>query len=301
MSSSSNMYPSTDPSPSYDPSFDPTLLRRGRRSRPMSWHPAGHTTPNYMPPSTTASMNLSAMALPQQMNDDPLFYTDDMILPSTSYSLSGLPLSDEPLSTMAPFLPMDDGSQVEPSAWDGSVPDLSTTSHLSDAWSFDMMSMNNNMPSLDATSGYDSVPSSGEVTGPPTPDLLPMQPFEPETQEDEDELVGMGLYNQPESFNGSVLGKGLKLEETFTPSSPNNTKDGEDDDEEANNDQSVQRTPEQPQYYEPLKNPVKPDMNLLSQSFLFDDDSSFDQHIITDTQPFFSLEQSCMNYGYGWI
>lgn len=241
------------------------------------------------------------MALPPSMNDESLFYTDDMILPSTSYSLSGLPLSDEPLPLQS-FLPMDDGSQVDSTAWDGSMPDLSTTSHpLTDVWSFDMMSMNNNMPSLEATSGYESVPSSGEVTGPPTPDLLPMQP-EPETQDDEDELVGMGLYNQPESFHDGVLGKGLKLEETFTPSSPNENKDGEDDEQEQNDDQPAQRSPQHhPHHYEPVKQPAKPAMELLSQSFLFDDDSSFDQHIITDTQPFFPLDQSCMNYGYGWI
>lgn len=208
---------------------------------------------------------------------------------------------------------MHDTSQVEvesTAAWDGGLPDLATISQpLSDGWPFDMMPLNDNIPSMDGT-GHDSVPSSGIITGPSTPDLLPFQAPEAqsepdlslETSDSEDELVGMGLYNQPESFPGSgqgMLGRGLKLEETFTPSSDDDDKETEDVEEDDND-----CTKQEPQGSDPIRQPAKPPMSMLSQSLLFDDDDSFDQHSVADSQLLFnlpSLNAPCMNYGYGWI
>lgn len=298
-------------------------IRRGRRSRPMSWHPA-NSTPQYVPQpstaSTTASMNLSALALPPSLND-PSLYSGHSNIPTTSYHMPGLPISEgfpslsglqDPLS----FLPLDD-SQINSTAWDSNnikPPDyFSTTSQpLSDNWAFDMMAMNNNMPSMDAGdatgSTYDSIPSSGGVTGPSTPDLFPIHPTQDQSEiesldstNDDVELVGMGLYSQPESSqtsNQGVLGKGLKLEETFTPSTDKEDKDTGDDDE--SNDSQTGQSPtsrQEPQFFEPIKQATEP-MDLLSQSFLFDDDS-IDQHAI-DAQ-LFNLSQPYTSYGYGWI
>lgn len=292
-----------------------TIRQNHRRSRPMSWHPAGQSSTQYIPPSSTAStaasINMSALALPPSLND-PSLYGDDTTMLPPSYPLpsSDLPISDDSFPSLSgmqdplSFLPMGQ------TAWDAPVPDLCTTPQpLSDGWTLDMLSMNNDIPSVPARSYYESVPSSGDMTGPSTPDLLPIQPhdgYEPESTWDtkgENELVGMGLYNQPESFQGptsGVLGKGLKLEETFTPSPDDDNKDveEEDDDDDASNDEQADADPE-PQESEPIK-PVKPSMNLLSQSFLFDDDS-LDQHAVPDAQQLFSLNQPCMNYGYGWI
>lgn len=236
--------------------------------------------------------------------------------------MSGLPISEgfpslsglqDPLS----FLPLDD-SQINSTAWDTSnikLPEyFSTTPQpLSDNWAFDMMVMNNNMPSMDAGdatgSTYDSIPSSGGVTGPSTPNLFPIQPTQDQSEiesldsaNNDVELVGMGLYNQPESAqtsNQGVLGKGLKLEETFTPSSNKEDKDTENDDE-SDHDQTVPNpsSNQEPHFFEPIKQSTKP-MDLLSQSFLFEDDS-LDQHAIQDAQ-LFNLNQPYTSYGYGWI
>lgn len=247
---------------------------------------------------------MSALALPPSLNDPSLYGDDTSMLPPAYPLSSDLPISDDSFPSLSgmqdplSFLPMGQ------TAWDATVPDLSTTPQpLSDGWTYGMMSMNNDIPSVPAQSYYESVPSSGDMTGPSTPDLLPIQPHEDYEHEsaldtkDDNELVGMGLYNQPETTQG-VLGKGLKLEETFTPS-PDDDKDLEDDDEDASNDEQTDQDPE-PQEVEPIKQPAKPSMDLLSQSFLFDDDS-FEQHAVPDAQQLFSLNQPCMNYGYGWF
>ena len=48
------------------------------------------------------------------------------------------------------------------------------------------------------------------------------------------------------------------------------------------------------------KQPSKQALNLLHKSFFFDNDD-FDQQPMTASQPFASLNQPCMSYGYGWI
>lgn len=302
----------------------------------MSWHPAGNnnttattTTSQYFPPSspsttTAAAMDLSAMALPPSLNDAPLYSDNTNML--SSFQFSGLSSSDDTFltPTSTSFLPVDNGSPVEQStAWDGGLADMSTIPPpLADGWPFDMMLLNDNIPSMDDTS-------------PSTPDLLPFQApeYNSESQSEpdltlentdaKDELVGMGLYNQPESIQSlgqGMLGKGLKLEETFTPSTDQDKQaeddnDDEDEDEDSNgngngNDDSNQdcTIKQERQVSEPIKQPAKPPMNMLSQPFLFDnEDGSFDQHDVADSQLLFNLNalgnlnQPCVNYGYGWI
>lgn len=244
----------------------------------------------------------------------------------SEFPFSGLPSSDDTFltPTSTSFLPVDNSSPVEQAtAWNGGLTDMSTIPpSLADGWPFDMMLLNDNIPSMDETS-------------PSTPDLLPFQApeYNSESQSepdltaldnanDENELVGMGLYNQPESIQSlgqGMLGKGLKLEETFTPSTEQEkqAEDDDDDDEDededsnnngndgGNNDCTIKQEPD---LSEPIKQPVKPAMNMLSQPFLFDnDDSSFDQTTLADSQLLFnlnalgSLNQPCMGYGYGWI
>ena len=230
--------------------------------------------------------------------------------------MQGLPVSNDsfaPFTTYqepAPiqqsgFMPMD-APQVDP-GWDVAAPTMSAMPPpMPECWAFDMMSMNNSIPSADvAPSSYESVPSSGCLTGPSTPEFLPIQKFDDEpsladvslnNQESENELIGMGLYNSPgmlESSRQGVSGKGLKLEETFTPSSDNEDEDNKDtDDAEADEEQDD---------VEPIKQPVKPPVNLLQKSFFFEDDD-LESHAISDTQPFIGFgDQSCISYGYGWI
>lgn len=214
------------------------------------------------------------------------------------------------------------GSQVEPITWDTTAnTDYSAMYQPSDTWSLDMLSMANNIPPAETTCpSYASVPSPGEMSGPSTPDFLPIQHFDDDqsfTQKKagkpEEELVGMGLYSQPNApgqVHQETPGKGLKLEETFSPS------DDEDDeadaegevDEEVNVSGSTQ--PQfSPQEQLPMaqhsnfpipKQSSKQALNLLHKSFFFDHDDS-DQHAMAAAQPFTNLNQPCMTYGYGWV
>ena len=220
-----------------------------------------------------------------------------------------------------PFLQTD--PSLDPS-WDVAASNMSTmTQPMPETCPFDMMSMNNSIPSADvAPSSYESVPSSGVLTGSSTPEFLPIQNFDDEpapldpainTEEPGDELVGMGLYNSPGMFDTSkqgVSGQGLKLEETFTPSSDHegdksagvdhNDDDNGDDDDDDDNEVDGLELPLKDDV-EPIKQPMKPSGNLLHKSFFFDDDE-LDPHAVADTQPFIGFgDQSCMTYGYGWI
>lgn len=309
------------------------LASAGRDSRPTSWHPSsartrgfsnpynsqfpsdsyagmGTMSDQYLSPAVYGGENI--MSYP--MTADPSFSPNDYF-PMYSGMQEDLPLPEHAFMT---------GSQVEPMAWDvAPMPsDLSTMSHpASDNWTLDMLSMGTNIPPPETTCpSYVSVPSPGELSGPSTPDFLPIQqfetPFQPMVEpkkagKGEEELVGMGLYSQP---NGTLArapqsksGKGLKLEETFTPSE----EEDEDDETDAvaeNNEQY-----QSPQQSIPCNDPArtirqspfvskqqpKQALNLLQRSFFFDHDA--DQQAMATAQPFAGYNQPCMNYGYGWI
>ncbi|EAW13138.1 uncharacterized protein ACLA_015830 [Aspergillus clavatus NRRL 1] len=338
MSHHPSMYSQPPQQQGYQPPMDvaamASAMRRARKPRPMSWHPASlgmatYPTAQYIPAATTAD-NLAATGLCAAPDTIPVTFGGDGMLPP--YSIPDTAMSDTMLSyfsgvgdaataMQASYLqqqqqPMDD-SQV---AWDAGTSQFSTMiTPMSDGWSFDMMSMNNSMPSADvAGSSYESAPSS---TGPSTPDFLPIQQFDndanfqSEPLEKEDELVGMGLYSHPEmSLNSSLNGlggKGLKLEETFTPSADegieNKDADAEDDDDEQESNEdplkndSSDRYPAQPDPQPYHQQPVKSTQSMLNRSFFFDDDDKLD-HNGGITQQFFNLEnQPCLNYAYGWI
>lgn len=95
--------------------------------------------------------------------------------------------------------------------------------------------------------GHESVASADDLTAPPTPDMVynhqQQQPTLFSATQDNlddggDDLVAVGLYDEPSSLSFSLLnggdntchptGKGLKLEETFTPAEDDeNEEDGD--------------------------------------------------------------------------
>lgn len=243
---------------------------------------------------------------------------------STGYFPTYADIQDSlPFQQPTPSLSMA-GSQVEPITWDttANTDFLGMTQSASDAWSLDMLSMANNIPPAETTCpSYASVPSPGEMSGPSTPDFLPIQQFDDEpattqkkASKPEEELVGMGLYSQPNNALSQVhqetLGKGLKLEETFSPSDDENDEadtDGEADEEVGDLGSTQPRF--SPQEQLPMaqhtnfpipKQSSKQALNLLHKSFFFDHDDA-DQNAMAAAQPFPSLNQPCMTYGYGWI
>ncbi|PLB44352.1 hypothetical protein P170DRAFT_440650 [Aspergillus steynii IBT 23096] len=325
VSNSSPMYRHL-PTQNYQAPYDPALLaaafHRNTATRPISWHPASLGTATY-PENfpTTAHNDMEVMGMASQPLDvsPPVMTNANMLQP---YALPNVPMSTDACfpgmqyttSIQQPSLM----GMSDPVAWDTNEAHTSSINQpMSDNWAFDMMSMNNSMPSADvAGSGYASAPSSGCLSGPSTPDFLPIQqpddnslPLSVATvpkPKAEEELVGMGLYNHPDSlfetFEG-LSGKGLKLEETFTPSAENeadDTKDAENEDDDELDIGKEQVSVHIPPSDSKLYHPVKSAGNMMHKSFFFDDDD-FDQQAVPGSQQIFNLGQPCMNYGYGWI
>lgn len=289
---------------------------RGRKSRPVSWHPAsarhlGYST-LYLPPSAAECPPNMTLAS-QPLNTMPS-YADGSLF---SYPALDPAVSNDSFATFPALqasAPMQQASLMQMDSSQGPEFDLGTSNMapmpqtMSDNWPFDMMSMNNSVPSADvAASSYESVPSSGGLSVPSTPDFLPIQRPEPDSvadnQEPEDVLVGMGLYNTPgsqETSRQGVSGKGLKLEETFTPSSDNeDDKSVEDDDDDLPNSDLGPNEFQSSTASTPFKQPPKPPVDLLRKSFLFGDD--LEPHGMPDTHQLAMGDPSCMSYGYGWI
>ncbi|KAJ5697531.1 hypothetical protein N7488_011215 [Penicillium malachiteum] len=312
------------------------LASAARNSRPISWHPSSATSrglsnPACAPdlPDSYATMGMADQSL--NMNLLPVYGSDNMISYPLSAGAAMSPDSYIPFyldSQDAMTLPQQPtlsvpSSQVEPMFWDTTSPvDFSAVSQAtSDGWSLDMRSMANIPPLETACPSYASVPSPGELSGPSTPDFLPIQQFdcspiplennlvEKKNVKAEEELVGMGLYSQPDGTTSQsqqgLLGRGLKLEETFSPSDDEKDDGSQDDDEFDEPEPIPQTIPEQPV---PMmqaamsmpKQHMKPALNLLHKSFFFDHDD-VDQQAMPSAQPFSTLNQACMSYGYGWI
>lgn len=311
----------------YQSSWEAALLASAaRNSRPISWHPSsararGLSNPTCAPDFT--SENYATMdTFPDQLMNGYSAYTNDNMMSypvsaGPAYSPGYLSMYPEmhdpmPLPQQIPAISMSD-SQVESMAWDIATTNMDMshmTQTTSDGWSLDMLSMANVPPAATACPSYASVPSPGELSGPSTPDFLPIQqfdvsaPHEQKKARSEEELVGMGLYSQPDGSRAQAqqasLGKGLKLEETFSPS------DDENEDGDEVNTEQIQPAPQemvpmsQPSNFSLPKQPSKQALNLLHKSFFFDHDD-MDQQTMTSAQPFAYLNQPCMNYGYGWI
>ncbi|KAL4891279.1 hypothetical protein BDV59DRAFT_182926 [Aspergillus ambiguus] len=304
----------------YQYPFNAALLAsamcKKRAPRPISWHPASLASTEYLSPQcfpATMANNLAVMNLTpqQQPNLTPTSFGDFNMMPS--YTTSDIPPSTDAFSgdMPDPFAMQQSSYLQTPMSWDtasSNVPAM--TQPMPDGWAFDMMSMQNSMPSAEIPgSSYASVPSSGCLSGPSTPDFLPIQQPEPITKslsepaETGDELIGMGLYNHPETFPDHYAqgrpGKGLKLEETFTPSEDEaDEKDAENENDNA--DMSEASSPIRPDVNRPFSQPTKPATSMMQKSFFFEDDEP--EQPAAGYQQFFNLaSQPCMSYGYGWL
>ncbi|KAL4943584.1 hypothetical protein BDV06DRAFT_132582 [Aspergillus oleicola] len=295
-----------------------SAIRGGRSSRPVSWHPASgqpdYSVPQYLPSNTPVnSLPVTQDCFqPQQMTG--AFDNIQSFIPPDNSNIQ----QELPLSGTGHYLPTPDStwqaSNLQPDGtfWDGSGQGL--PSYISNDWPFDMVSMNQSVPSVGvAPSNYGSVSSPGRMTEPATPDFLPIQKFgddaDPsmtklEKPDQADELIGMGLYNNPDTLSDGSLygpnGKGLKLEETFTPSAGND--DDEDDADEEDEEFAQQPTQiRQNTNLHQSKQPQKPAESMMQKSFFFEDDE-LDRSVMPETRPSFNIASPpCMTYGYGWI
>jgi len=154
-------------------------------------------------------------------------------------------------------------------------------------------------------------------------DFLPIQHPAAESEaspvEDEDmhdsgkELVGMGLYDAPESelswTSGLVggTGKGLKLEETWQPPEEDENEDLDDEEEEeeeddaSSDDGSVEEMAAQPPNHPRVHVPTKPQANMDGQSFFFDEDDAMRHEWWFHQLKQPSLPVRDAGLGYGWL
>lgn len=246
-----------------------------RKSRPVSWHQSSSR-------HVRCSSSVESAAYPYCENSvaanapAELFSTASFngLVTPVSYPTAGESISNEyisPLDECYVVSPVSqeslslqtNGSQVDMVTCAASMPAVpSMPQYLPQEWTFDTMSIGNAAPIGYITNPVHESDPSNNLTAPPTPEMFPDQQFQDESQSQSEpapqpegqneELIGVGLYDEPESFSlestllvglddsQEMTGKGLKLEETFTPSSDNES-DGEgagseekdDDDAEA--------------------------------------------------------------------
>lgn len=148
------------------------------------------------------------------------------------------------------------------------------------------------LPAMESNTAFSTpdLPANQQFPEPKTPPPPTSSNSSCESVRDEDDLVGVGLYDEPlstsywdESLSSSVdpilypyptTRKGLKLEETLDPSTLNCSDMDADGDEEEEGD-------EQPQKEQPVKGSGEPsnanDLNTSKEGQLFpvDDDTSY--------------------------
>ena len=255
MSEQGRMHPTTQPV-----TADPEI-------RPMSWHPssvkyqrqssASLDVPSRHSLAAYQTVDVNGMATPMtqaESNPDapePWFHSDNMstLYPSlgslTGYGSASMRLNTSFENDLSFENNPDYALSTCPAMDDYST--FPSSTYSTQAWT----------ESLSRLSAY---------TAPPTPDVLPLQNYpstlqadnhdvEPMPKDDGKELIGMGLYNDPDRISslfdgstrdsgtflletfGSTRGKGLKLEEMWEP--PEETEGSEDDqDEEAEGDEA---------------------------------------------------------------
>lgn len=285
-------------------------LHQQDRSRPVSWHPSS----GHMGSSQSASFqNTWEHAAPNKQQSTEMFGTAAIygLVTPVPYPIPGDSISNEyfaPLDNnnygplmmpqQAPYTPSETtgAMQIDTTGWNCDVIAPQLMTDLPDQYWMptDSLSMHSSIPYDDVSMNF--VPqNSTDITAPPTPDGLPIQQFD-ETTEDVpellakpsgDDLVGMGLYDAPEevAFSGGLLGgmdsslltsgKGLKLEETFSPAPEEEDGEAEaegEDDDEVVEGASDGKQPEEVQHTEHSDSQYMRSSTLDGQSFYFEED-----------------------------
>lgn len=124
------------------------------------------------------------------------------------------------------------------------------------------------------------------------------------------ELIGMGLYDLPDSVTGlgslvEATGKGLKLEETWQPPDEDDEEDDEVEDEESSDDYDEELPPSPPlkqetQPHVPVQIEPQFSNSMAGQSFLFGEEHSApkDWWCHQFQQPTMSVRDTGIRYGW---
>ncbi|KAK2754517.1 hypothetical protein FQN54_006918 [Arachnomyces sp. PD_36] len=357
-----NQLPSQAPTRNgrFEDSLYPALLAAAseQRARPISWHPPSAQVPNMVSQSQTNT----SLQVPSYANVPTRTFND----PSGNVNVSMAPLSHpNPSCDLFPQPP--NGYQTYPASSSPSQShQMGHANHHPNIWPTEPIDPSYypiplqqphhglspySHPSPQPSFGY-GLPERGDAAyyssrssaASLTPDILPIQKFddEPPTpptlpQRSDplgDELVGMGLYDEPESpsydpehefmmrADGTVVpvprpaGKGLKLEETFVPSS---TDGGEESSGESERDErsAIPNNQQQSHAREDVQvvpgdnsgrwfshlNGDQKSMPTIAGSFLFDDEdtveSDYLKPMMFPTNMYANSNTSTP--GYGWM
>ena len=174
-------------------------------------------------------------------------------------------------------------------------------------------------------SSQDSLPSPDDTSAPATPDIFTVKEHTKEPDDStevqkplsqNEELVGVGLYDKPDglvSFGSTLLGsvrdyqepigKGLTLEETFSPApvnEENDEEDGDDEDEDDENEEedALSEIDDQPSIESIPSESLHTTLKTFGNSLVIQVAENMDpvQHMATGV-----LNISRTAYEYGWI
>ena len=230
-------------------------------TRPISWHPNSMN----LNPAKTWPFPYQPLDAAYSMHflNDPFTTTqvNGLITPLTQassgescYNETFTPLDEMQLQCIDNTYPFPDQTGYNPS-W---IPQNNPAQH--DPARQPSMYSGTHMMHRQMPFTYVSAPDTYTGTAPPTPDFLPTSTYGYGGEEgpqitrepDGEVLVGMGLYDAPSSPNSNALsggqialphrtsaGKGLKLEETFQPST-----EEESEDDDGSNDGSNDEVPD---------------------------------------------------------
>lgn len=326
--------------------FDTALLAaafRQRQSRPVSWHPASakHSSRSTVwqgtiPAPAFADYNTSYLPAPQLHSaclydrGQPLSYSPVDITGPNQFMQTVPHPQDYPATQQSTALAMHN-PLLEPNPWAANWPDLQASQQaIPRAWPVDATILEDSaVCGQIETPSYDSITSPSDSFDPMTPSFPPVQPLDGMQQQStklEDELVGMGLYSDPEvpGEHSPRTGRGLKLEETFIPCSDDEADDDGDDDNGSDVDgndnddgegddidkggqaleidvpEAIVDGLEQTHMQKALSSKPCSETSLPSAFLLGIDDPSNNSSLFAGAQQLIA-SGSCMNYGYRWI
>lgn len=318
-----------------------------QRSRPLSWHPSSRytrypsTTRVHHPPSV--SNNMSAQSQVKPLSAASMY---GLVTPFSYYapgdsSLNGYLTSavDQPYGGSALSQTLQhtepDLMQMDPVFW---LEDVANVPYIpqqeTQYWPEEASAVTQLLPTNQVSwSSQDSLPSPEDISAPATPDIIPAREHTKEPDHStkvqkppsqNEELVGVGLYDEPDGLVslGSTLlggihdyqepiGKGLKLEETFSPApvdEENGDSDGDDEDAEDDSNEeedALSEIDDQPSIpSESLHTTLKTSGNSLFLEVAENNNMNpmpppVQQHMATSSSVLLNISHNA--YEYGWI
>jgi len=311
-----------------------------QRSRPLSWHPSSRYTrySNTTQAHPAPVSNMSAQPQRESLESLSAASMYGLVTPFSYYapgdsSVNGYLSSAVDQSYGVSTLPQTlqhtetDLMQMDPVFW---LEDVANIPYIpqqeTQYWPEEASAVTQLLPTNQIScSSQDSLPSPEDTSAPATPDIFTVRERTKEPDDStevqkplsqNEELVGVGLYDKPDglvSFGSTLLGsvrdyqepigKGLTLEETFSPApvnEENGEEDEDDEDEEDENEEedALSEIDDQPSIESIPSESLHTTLKTFGNSLVIQMAENMDrvQHMATGV-----LNISHNTYEYGWI